>query len=637
MADDAFLKAANELVEELRVTKLSDLGHLFDSILYTNTISKKSLFSQEPKSDSTTANNRRSNTASWLLSSSRIARKESSLSLNIEDPVLPITDCKKNSKKSLNRSPSMASQVATVIDIFNNATPTTSCSNTLTVGNIGSEDRHIFLVKKIESNRDLVNLLSIGFRFAEPAFISKTMGEKLQVPAEYILNYFKDMFQMTETAAVMYKPINPPAYSSYSSPSQNKNEDLRGGVFVGLYTLIDDQADGEMPYIVIQKGKRYAIPMVQLSCDGETEAERKPTELSRQERNIVLGLSGQSLSKIFNYEAEILRNNKRRSSSIAAEEPPFSPSKSVGSSKTLMDVQASFSIPSDNGHDHQEELHTQYEVEPTSKTMVRHQDMETQRFIKALEKAAKSLISMSSYGKPLASSARLYGDVIDIPAFSLRAGPCQLILFRAHIITPGTRFAINQTLTESIKCIPYPLYRSYAFYITDIAIEKYRIEQNKQKSPSNYLTQQRLYQSTAARRNDLLMEESADNNAASEDNNDLSLQENGSTALTTYKLTACKDKAFSSTATSITPQQALSSLPPPPRAKRSKFTIKTDIAALDVSHVNKDSLPNMHKGAKPSSTSAAATAAEAPIVLNLLPASARFWWLNNIYEETRNM
>jgi hypothetical protein len=635
MVDDAFLTAASDLVAELRFTKLSDLGYLFDSILSTDTISKKSIFSHESKSEPSI---RRSNsTASWLLSSSRFTNKES-LTTTIEEPVLPKPNQKKNKIKQkaslLNRTTPMASQPedATVIDIFNNPTHTISSnSSNVTIRGLDSEDRHIFLVKKIESNRDLVNLLSIGYRFAEPVFISKTMGEKLQVLSEYMLNYFNDMLQMTETASTMYKPIKPPTYSFFTTPAQQRqlDEDIRGGVFVGLFTLIEDQEDGDIPYIIIQKQKRYAFPMVQLTFDGDTEAERKPTELTRQQKNTVLSLSGQSLSKIATLEADTLRHEQHRSSSFAPEER-FSPSQSVGSSKTLIDVQtASFSTPTNDEFD-PDQLYQHYQLSPET-TLIPHKDMGTKRFTRALESAAKSLISASSYGKPLASSAKLYSDIIDVPAFSLRSGPCQLILFRAHITTPGTRFAINQTLSESIKCVPYPLYRSYAYYITDRAVDKYRVEQNKQEAPSNYVTQQRLYQSTSARKNNLGYED--ENNAASEDNNNLDLREDGSTALTPYKSAAPKGKA----STSVTSQQALSSLSPPPRAKRSKFTIPTGIASLDINHINKDFFPNMLKGAAVPVSPNPSTSVEMPVILNLLPTSGRFWWLNNVYEETHNV
>ncbi|KAI9364200.1 hypothetical protein BD770DRAFT_309575, partial [Pilaira anomala] len=418
--DKAFLSAANQLVEELRFTKLSDLGHLFDSVLSTNTISKKSMFSQDSKKK--TKKQRASSISSYLIKSEKKKKKN------------------RSSKSSSVTLTSSTNEDATVIDIFNNPiSPCPTTNDNLTVHDSDLEDKHIFLVKKIESNKDLVNLLSIGFRFAEPVFISKTMGERLNIPSDYLLNYFKDMLQMTETAP------------------QAQNRDIRGAVFVGLFTLIEDEEDGDMPYLVVDKEKRYRFPMVQLSIEGDTEAEKYPTELSRLEKSIVLGLSGETLSSM-----------------------------------------------------------------TTVSTSAQKESMDAGYYTGA----AKSLISMSSYGKPLASSAKLCSDVIDVPAFSLRSGPCQLILFKSHITRPGTRFAINSTLTESIKCVPFPIYRSFAYHVTDIGVKKYQGETNQQKTSNLYLTQQRVYQNVATRGNQLL------------DSDDI--------------------------------LQAVSSLPPPPRAKRTK-------------------------------------------------------------------
>ncbi|KAI9263534.1 hypothetical protein EDC94DRAFT_560752 [Helicostylum pulchrum] len=461
--DDAFLTAANQLVEELRFSKLSDLGHLFDSILCTNTISKKSMFSQGSKKKPPLR--RTSSTSSYLISSKD-----------------------RSSKDRFSKSSTTLPEDATVIDIFNNPVSHSFANNpSLTIRDSDTEDRHIFLVKKIESNKDLVNLLSIGFRFAEPIFISKTMGERLHVPSDYLLNYFKDMLQMTETVTTF-------------------------AVFVGLFTLIEDEETGDMPYIIIEKQKRYRFPMVQLTLDGDTESEKNPTELSRLEKSIVLALSGQSLSSITHTEAE------------------------------------------------------------------------SDRFIKALENAAKSLVGMSSYGKPLATSAKLCSDVIDIPAFSLRPGPCQLILFKSHITRPGTRFAINSTFTESIKCVPFPIYRTFAYHVTDLGVEKYRNETNRHKTPNTYLTQQQI-----------------------------------------------------SPLESTTQLQPVSSLPPPPRAKRTRTTFPTGFPSLDTNYFSKDFLPNIMKGTNPTSPNSNDADTEMPIILNLLPSNGRFWWLNNIFEETHNI
>ncbi|KAL9546225.1 hypothetical protein MBANPS3_006762 [Mucor bainieri] len=632
--NDSFVQAAHELVDELRFQHLSDLGFLFDSVMNTNTISKKSMFSQEPKKMPIIR--RTSSTASWLLTS-----------LNPKDTQKTTAQQQQQQQRRASSYSASAPENATVIDIFN--TPSdqvTPANSSLTVRDANSEDRHIFLVKKIDSNKDLVNLLSIGFRFAEPVFISKTMGEKLKVPSEYMLNYFRDMQQMTETAATMYTPIKSSGYSMYSSPTFKKqldlkNSEIRSGVFVGLFALVEDQENSnQVPYFIVDKEKRYTFPMVQLALENGS----KPAALTRQQKNTILSLSGQSLANISNIDASNPNKGKQsftedEHSSSSINFSPVSTQQSIGSVRTLIDTT---SFNSNNASFPAFGSNSSRSTVPTLEL----EDSNAQ-FIRSLEAAANSLISSSSYGKPLAMSAKLYGDVLDIPAFSLRAGQCQLILFRAHITTPGTRFAINQTLTETIKCTPFPMYRSFTAHITQVALEKYRAEESKYKTPASYLTQQRLYQSTAARNKDLQQIEDIDDALSDdqiEDDEDDTKGQHGH--LSEHALTAYRPapKGEPSPLQPPTPQ-AFSSLPPPPRVKRNKFAFPSNIGSLDISHISKDFLPSMLKGANniplnpvpPLSAAGPGSSAEAPVVLNLLPANARFWWLNNMYEETFNI
>lgn len=607
-ANGAFVNAATELVEELRFAKLSDLGHLFDSVLSTNTIStkhKRSLFSQEQP-----ASRRISTTGSWLLSN------RSSEEVISEAPY-------KNKKRGKNGKDRRRSSLisapddATVIDIFNhtvNSETNSSVAKNLTVNGSDSEDKHIFLVKKISSNKDLVNLLSIGFRFAEPVFISKTMGEKLQVPSDYILNHFRDMLRMVETPSTMYAPLKPSGYSFYASDSQKKQDDeVRGGIFVGVFGLIDDEEiPNEVPFIIIDKQKRYTFPMVQLAVESDVGPKQKPTELSWQQKNIILGLSGQTLADV----SSITSSNDETTNLYGSEAVKRGSlySKMVSSKSTsLLNVSESLDEnKSTNMNASDDQIGTE----------------STQQFLKALQFAAKSLINLSSYGKPLASSALLYGDVLDIPAFSLRPGPCQLILFRAHITTPGTRFAINQTLTESIKCIPFPIYRTFAYYSTDIAVEKYRMEQNKNKSPSSYLTQQRLYQSTAAGQ---AAKPKAIKSGIVDIHPEDDLEGEEVHSMITY-IPAPEGEPVNAA------QQHMSSLPPPPRVKRNKFPFPTTIASLDVGYITKNLLPNVSKENTqiPLDPVSHASSSKSRSNLNLLPAGGRFWWLDTMYEETHN-
>lgn len=558
-AEELFTKAAADLLEDLRLTQLSDLGYLYDSVISTNMIAKKNMFAHSLKSKAVIR--RSSSTASWLLTS--ITTKGST----------DETVQQSNQTKRERLSSTSALDHATVIDVFNDTNNNEIVKTGLTVHDSKFEDKHIFLVKKIDSDKDLVSLLSIGFRFAEPVFIAKTMGDKLKVSSDYMLNHFQDMLQMANTVTKIYNPIRSSS-SHFFANKNHKNEEVRGGIFVGLFVLVEDESlPKDVPYIIVDKEKRNTFPLVQLNLDSE------PTGLTKDQKNVILALSGQSLSSISN----ICSSNSF----------PNSETTSVLNDGIELEnglSKATFVSSTESNLNQNNLLSIEYTSSP--KEQMRH-------FIQALEKAAKGLISISSYGKPIASSAKLHSDVIDIPAFSLRAGPCQLILFRAHITTPGTRFAINQTYTETIKCVPFPLYRSFAFASTNAAVAKYRQEQNKNKAPSSYLTQQRLYQSTALHRNEQ--------------------QERESQSLTVY------------TSSATSKEHAISSLPPPPRAKRNKFNLPTGI---DISSISKEFIPNVIKGTK--SIPLSPTVTELPIILNVLPVNGRFWWLHSIYEEIHN-
>jgi hypothetical protein len=590
------------LVNELRLSTFLDLGLLFDSVLTTNTIAQKSVFSQVHQTQKKPTIRRSSSTASRLLGGRFIkdnADEEAEM---------------KSRGSSVKQNRQSRTEDATVIDIFNNAEDNEfdSHAGRLSVSDSHTEDKHIFLVKKVESNKNLVNLLSIGFRFAEPMFISKTMGDKLKVPSDYMLNHFRDMLQMSETACTLHHPPRPTAdYSSYYNLIET-NEDSRGGIFVSIFALVDDRSvPSKIPFVITDKKKRYCFPMTQLIYEGDTEEERKPLNLTRQEKNCILSLSGQTLVNFASsnlYKGTTSDANNKTNGTTGEPQNIFEDSstkntRNNGATNTILDAL----------------VDTKAKTETNSRI---------QRFTKALETAAKTLINSSSYGRPLASSARLYSDVIDIPAFTLRTGPCQLIIFKAYITTPGTRFAINQTLTETIKCVPFPLYRSFAYHITDIAMEKYKKAQNKQSSSSTYLVQQQLYLSSAGHKNDrhsmLKIEqntgEEPEDGAHDEGNTDVSYNNQSKLPNPSVELRPTL--------------QTLASLPPPPRAKRNKFTLPSGIPSLDIGNFNKEILPKMMKNQMPHFDSSLNTPVELPIVLNLLPADDRFWWLNGLYEET---
>lgn len=558
-------------MNDLRLEHLSDLGLLFDSVLSTNTIAKRSLFSYDLKQK--LSSRRSSHTNSWLLSS-----KNSKEFLE----VLPRT----NNKRSMSKHDSLAtfSENITVIDVFNDSND--SVENTtkddLSIRDSDIEDKHIFLIKKIENNKQLLSLLSIGFRFAEPVFISKTMGQKLKIPPEYMHNYFRDMQLMLETVNAIYTSNPQLTYSPmYKSISEKNIENSHSGVFIGLFALVDEKSSiSQIPYIVTNKDKRNTFPLVQLTLGEEKGSINKITELTREQKNIVLNLSGHTLASI----------SSITSSMSWWAEPGTS------NNADLTESQPST-----------EELNRRSPTPPSGTPQDDNICVKdsSQPFMRALESAAIDLISISNYGKHLALSATLSGDIIDIPAFSLRSGPCQLILFRAHITTPGTHIAINQTPTETLKCIPFPIFKAFSYHVTDVAVERYKTDQNRHRQSSTYLTQKLLYQSTHA----------------------------GSTSNEAYELEVPRRNSSHK-------QQAdgILSLPPPPRAKRNKLSITSAVSGLDITNtMNKGILPNIIKGTTPitlGSGSPFSNLVDQPVDLNILPVKGRFWWLDSLYEET---
>ncbi|RCI06902.1 hypothetical protein CU098_013793 [Rhizopus stolonifer] len=509
--DRAFMSAATELAEELDFKDLSDLGHLFHSVLISNSIPKKSIFIQPSKFFP--AFRRESIKTTWILS--KYGSKET---INEQSPqsLKGTTICNTTSTSEQAVKLDMSDD-----DFFEETLPRSS-------GSFYSQDEHIFLIRKIESEKDLVDLLSIGFRFAEPMFIAKKMGDKLQLPSEYLLSHFKDMLKMAEITASM----NTCAKSSDLSLQQSlKNEeDVYKRVFVGLFTVIEcEKTSNNPPCIIVDRNKPYTFPIVQINLKSSTGLEEALTDLNREQKKIILNMSGQSLAKIA--------------------------STTSATQQSLNSINHISAIKNDDKTEH---------ISTTSSTYIQELEGPNQRFFSAFQEACETLANLSQYDKHLTFSAKLSGDIIDIPCFALRPGPCSLILFRARIALPETQHEINSPNASAFKCIPFSVYHSFSAYATDNAVQFYRKLQLKNNSPPSCLLQQQLYQSTASKntKEDPLVTD------------------------------AMVKEQISSTST----QQVLSSLPPPPRAKRNKFSLtpSTPYTETDM-HVNKSFLPNIIK------------------------------------------
>ncbi|CAO3614723.1 unnamed protein product [Cunninghamella blakesleeana] len=118
-----------------------------------------------------------------------------------------------------------------------------------------------------------------------------------------------------------------------------------------------------------------------------------------------------------------------------------------------------------------------------------------QRFASALESACKKLMKkIGSNGLHLGlSRATLQADIIDCPSFSASSGPCSLILFRIYLQSQGTIAAIQlHANSEPIRCIPYSLDPPLAYSITQKVVDVYE-KSIYNSNWGNELQQQILY------------------------------------------------------------------------------------------------------------------------------------------------
>ncbi|KAI8077882.1 uncharacterized protein BX664DRAFT_287490 [Halteromyces radiatus] len=204
--------------------------------------------------------------------------------------------------------------------------------------------------------------------------------------------------------------------------------------------------------------------------------------------------------------------------------------------------------------------------------------MKSHRFARALELASQRLIQVTgTNGMHLGLyGAVLQAEVLDIPAFALTTGPCSLILFRICLRTPGTIAAIQQHASiEPIRCIPSLLGVPLAYAITQRAADQY------QKSTSKFswgteLQQQMLYGNFAR-------------------------NQPGSLAYL---------------------PDIMTSLPPPPRVKRSRQP-----TTLDTTNNKSSTSPAATLSTKYQSMN------EMESTLNILSAKDRFIWLDQVLVE----
>ncbi|KAG1229513.1 hypothetical protein G6F35_002092 [Rhizopus arrhizus] len=301
----------------------------------------------------------------------------------------------------------------------------------LSVYNSNCEDKYIFLVSRFRYAKGLDKLLSAGFRFADPIFIAKTMSEKLRVPSDFLFDTFQDMLQVADLPMTVHKSLDP--QQTYASSIQ-----------VGLFIILEEgKGESLSRHIVVDKQRRYTFPMVQFQHEND-----KPLSITLAEiqKKVIANLKNQSLSTIASLGNQSLSSEMIRTLTL-------------GVKSDLKDIPLAI------------------------------------EFAKSLAVTCKKLIEFidSNYGGFFSTSATLYSNVRDIPAFALLENPCQLILFRAVIRVPGVEQAINQAKSEPIKCSPIDVYRNLAYFATNLAIENHRVEQIGQLSE-----QRRIYESSCS-------------------------------------------------------------------------------------------------------------------------------------------
>ena len=733
IVESLFLDAARELAHELRLPSLGELGTMFDDIIKTNTISKPTTgfwkrrkLNKSSKSDGSSTmlrdsikptdadynvknkNNRNSKVGrsnydgnkkdnrfskNFHMGKKPMKRLPSDYSLStfnnaiiLEEGITPHNDIQRTSQISLpstheqnNRGNHGSSRKS------NSRPPSATTERLSSQDDVSSEDRHIFLVKRIDK-KELSRLLAIGYRFAEATFISRTMGDRLQIPAEHMASHFSDMRYMALSVSMLMQqqakqqqsypirsgtvnssgfgtssPRSPSIAESTSENSISSENDTisesatRSTVFLGLSVLVQEDKENNPHniHIIVDKKRRHAFPMVQLVYeDGEI-----PSSLEQEERNCILSLHGQSLQNMCSLESHIQLPRESGSTLVGGRQSTDWAASSDAAS-TLVSSGAS---PPDFGISPISSANMSSPLSPSSSRGM----TSTTRFTRALEISCRKLVEMTSYGKPLANVAKLHGEVVDIPPFGLTLGPCQLILFRAWVTIPGTISAINQTLTEKVKCVPLPLYRSLAYHITDQAVVRYRAVTMRSVPESTYLAQQRVYQSTAA-----VSQPSAAaskptppssplartyniNNSNDDDNNFIHDKNNSDNTSSTPTIAIpslsghneMNDINYSTSSTTQTTSTnplsddsnrmsvltPLPSLPPPPRTRRPKlqFPAPNGLSLLSLeSLADKRTATQRNQNTAPSSTFI-----ELPTILTILPTQDRFWWLNSMIDE----
>ncbi|KAI8881881.1 hypothetical protein K501DRAFT_324283 [Backusella circina FSU 941] len=231
------------------------------------------------------------------------------------------------------------------------------------------------------------------------------------------------------------------------------------------------------------------------------------------------------------------------------------------------------------------------------------------QFIRAFQDAARQLIDSTSYSKALYQTSKLHTTIMDLPPFSLTAGPCQLIVFKSFVNAPGTLAAVNHTFSEPHKCIPISIYKPLCGFITDQAAAIYQ-QSNSHHSHPTYFIQQQMYRQAGGYQYQQQQYPTTDDESQKTEN----LEMIDMDRLQSSETLVVSNDPFS--------------LPPPPRAKRNRFKLTNAILNNSPFDILSPTSPTSERPYLPQLKQLSAPP------LTVLSTSDRLWWINPLVEET---
>jgi hypothetical protein len=376
--------------------------------------------------------------------------------------------------------------------------------------------KHLFLVRKLPNSSAVAHFTAQGFRFSDPSFIAQRMASKLSVPEDYMLWQLREMQMYADHGMRMSMEIDRPIATKAAS-----------SVYMGLLVLIEGATPTESASILVNRERRFCLPIVQLK--GEDVAEHRGP-LKPHEKAYLASLQFSTMLDTIVPQSRSSTSNEATASFLNSSGPSA--------------------------------LH----------------------FMNAFQQAAKVLANKSTYSHLIASRATLHRDVIDMPAFSLTNQPCQLILYKAYIISPEIAVSINMSSTDEVKCLALPLYRSIWEATTQEAIQTYL---KKRQTAMQAVSQRQLFVTQSIQSNYSYEVRSPDTDLTS-----------------------------------------LTSLPPPPRARRSRTPKSKPVPNTKLGNFLGGKL-----GRENSDGLQEHDMTEFTEMIPVLPTAERFQWLEDIIDE----